>query len=84
MHGIARESRLSRSKLLTPEGTKCQGTKYHVQASIHHDKLRAIFSILATLIWTRLVFSVRAQEVLIPDPGLNAAIREALQNPAGL
>lgn len=27
--------------------------------------------------------SSTAQEVFIPDPGLNAAIREALQKPAG-
>lgn len=30
-----------------------------------------------------LVFSASAQEVTIPDPGLNSAIREALQKPTG-
>lgn len=36
-----------------------------------------------TLALTRSVTAAQAQEVLIPDPGLNAAAREALDNPAG-
>jgi len=39
-------------------------------------------SILAVIVGLG-VASARAQEVVIPDPGLNAAIREALQIPAG-
>src|SRR5438445_10790821 len=38
---------------------------------------------LAVLILTRFVASTLAQEVSIPDPGLNAAIRSALQKPSG-
>src|SRR5262245_27492961 len=36
-----------------------------------------------TLVWIGVFFSAGAQQVSIPDPGLNAAIREALQKPAG-
>src|SRR4051794_10114695 len=35
------------------------------------------------LILTGLIASARAQEVSIPDPGLNAAVRQALQKPNG-
>jgi formylglycine-generating enzyme required for sulfatase activity len=43
---------------------------------------RGIFCGIATLILTG-GFLASAQEVSIPDPGLNAAIREALQKPSG-
>jgi len=39
--------------------------------------------VFAVLVLTGLADTVMAQEVFIPDPGLNAAIREALQKPAG-
>src|SRR6185369_12199065 len=39
--------------------------------------------IVTALTLTSLVLSARAQEVSVPDPGLNAAIRAALQKPAG-
>ena len=39
--------------------------------------------VLAALILTGFVVSTPAQEVFIPDPGLNAAIREALNKPVG-
>src|SRR5436309_10193583 len=39
--------------------------------------------VLTLLILTGFVPSALAQEVSIPDPGLNAAIREALQKPSG-
>ena len=39
--------------------------------------------IIATLILIGFVASTRAQEVSIPDAGLNAAIREALNKPIG-
>src|SRR6266496_2369041 len=48
-----------------------------------NERKKTIFSILATLILTGFVVSTRAQEVSIPDPGLNAAIRAALQKPSG-
>jgi formylglycine-generating enzyme required for sulfatase activity len=43
---------------------------------------RTILSILATMILAGFMVSTCGQEVSIPDPGLNAAIREALQKPA--
>ena len=39
--------------------------------------------ILTVLVLAGFITSARAQEVSIPDPGLNAAIREALQKPNG-
>src|SRR5512144_235635 len=39
--------------------------------------------VLTALILTGFAASTRAQEVSIPDPGLNAAIREALNKPVG-
>jgi formylglycine-generating enzyme required for sulfatase activity len=39
--------------------------------------------VLILLVVTNLVAPTLAQEVSIPDPGLNAAIREALQKPSG-
>ena len=42
---------------------------------------RTIFNIILTLILLGLVISTRGQEVSIPDPGLNAAVRDALQIP---
>ena len=44
---------------------------------------RALFALCALGILTCFVFSSGAQEVTIPDPGLNAAIRQALQKPNG-
>ncbi len=38
---------------------------------------------LALLVRTSFTASLMAQEVSVPDPGLNAAIREALQKPNG-
>src|SRR3954468_16087536 len=45
--------------------------------------LRTIFQIFSTLILAAHLAPARAQEVLIPDPGLNAAIRETLKKPLG-
>src|SRR5881296_1381948 len=39
--------------------------------------------ILTVLVLTSFIVSTRAQEASIPDPGLNAAIRAALQKPFG-
>ena len=39
--------------------------------------------VLLALMLTGLVASIRAQEVSIPDPGLNAALRQALNKPVG-
>ena len=44
--------------------------------------MKTIFNVVQTLALTTLVISAQAQEVSIPDPGLNAAIREALQKPS--
>ena len=46
-------------------------------------KSRAFFALCAVGVLACFVFSSGAQEVTIPDPGLNAAIREALQKPNG-
>lgn len=43
-----------------------------------------LFRIVSLSILTGFLASVGAQEVSIPDSGLNAAIRQALQKPAGL
>ena len=40
--------------------------------------------VLNILVVTTFLPSTLAQEVSIPDPGLNPAIREALQKPSGL
>src|SRR5262245_8028250 len=45
--------------------------------------MRIISYIVAALTLTGLALSARAQEVSFPDPGLNAAIRQALQKPTG-
>src|SRR5437879_661642 len=48
-----------------------------------NERKRTILSVLATLILTGFMVSAHAQEVSIPDAGLNAAIRAALQKPSG-
>src|SRR5262245_38554679 len=45
--------------------------------------MRTLFKIICTLALSSFVASTFAQEVLIPDAGLNSAIREALQKPEG-
>src|SRR5580765_7245088 len=44
---------------------------------------KTIFALCAMAVMACFVFSAGAQEVSIPDPGLNAAIREALQKTSG-
>jgi len=44
---------------------------------------RTIFSAVTTVMLTGFIASSRAQEVSIPDPGLNAAVRQSLQKPDG-
>src|SRR5436190_1499851 len=46
-------------------------------------KSRRMLSIVLPLVLTSWITSAPAQEVVIPDPGLNAAIRETLQKPIG-
>jgi formylglycine-generating enzyme required for sulfatase activity len=46
-------------------------------------KLRALLSAIAMMALTCCVTPTLAQEVIIPDPGLNAAVRAALNKPAG-
>ena len=46
-------------------------------------KSRSLFVLYAVAIIACFVFSSGAQEISIPDPGLNAAIRDALQKPTG-
>ena len=45
--------------------------------------MKTLSQILRLLVLTSLMAMAQAQEVSIPDPGLNAAIRDALQKPAG-
>jgi len=45
--------------------------------------VKTILSIFATLVFASRTTSTFAQEISIPDPGLNAAIREALGKPSG-
>src|SRR5258707_12906493 len=40
-------------------------------------------SIMLLLVLTTLMATAQAQVVSVPDPGLNAAMRDALQKPAG-
>lgn len=49
--------------------------------SVH--QLRAILHVAQMLVLTGFTTSGLAQEVSVPDPGLNAAIRDALQKPTG-
>ena len=44
---------------------------------------RIVTGLVPTLISTAIIVSARGQEVSIPDPGLNAAVRETLQKPVG-
>src|SRR5262249_8373071 len=46
-------------------------------------KMRTVISVLASFLLTGITISPLAQDIAIPDPGLNAAIREALQKPTG-
>src|SRR4051794_39596971 len=46
-----------------------------------NEQLRTIFYIIQMAVLASIVPVAVAQEVFIPDPGLNAAIREALQKP---
>jgi hypothetical protein len=45
--------------------------------------MRNILSIIWALVLTGFVVTTLAQDVSIPDPGLNAAIRTAVQRPSG-
>jgi hypothetical protein len=45
---------------------------------------RTIFYILGTLILSGIAGIARAQGMIVPDPGLNAAIRSALSQPVKL
>jgi len=45
--------------------------------------LRVFFRVFFALALTSLLTTASAQEVIIPDPGLNAAVRAALNKPAG-
>jgi hypothetical protein len=51
--------------------------------AINVDHRKSAASIAATLVLTSLIGPAFAQEASIPDPGLNAAIHEALQIPDG-
>jgi len=45
--------------------------------------MKTLPQIVRLMMLTCLMATTQAQEVSIPDPGLNAAIRDALQKPAG-
>src|SRR5262245_25646645 len=46
-------------------------------------QMKRLSRMVVPLVLASFVTSVSAQEVSIPDPGLNAAIRDALQKPTG-
>ena len=48
-----------------------------------NERKRTVLYLLPALILSGFIVSTHAQEVSIPDPGLNAAMRETLQKPAG-
>src|SRR5437667_11775559 len=48
-----------------------------------NERKRTVFFLLGTLILSGFIASTRAQEVFVPDTGLNAAVRDALQKPSG-
>lgn len=54
---------------------------FKTQTSVH--SLKPILHLVRILALTSFLTSLRAQEVSVPDPGLNAAIRAALQKPVG-
>src|SRR6185436_852105 len=45
--------------------------------------MKTVLSAILTLALISVITTATAQEVLIPDPGLNAAIRQTLQKPTG-
>ena len=47
------------------------------------SKEQGILPVLVTLVFTGLIVSARAQEVSLPDPALDMAIRATLQKPSG-
>src|SRR5436190_1068525 len=47
------------------------------------EPMKTLSQILRLLVLTNLIAAAQAQDISVPDPGLNAAIREALQKPAG-
>src|SRR6516162_7726403 len=53
------------------------------QQSKHAMNVKTISQLGHVLICAGLLISARAQQVSIPDPGLDAAIRAALQKPTG-
>src|SRR5262245_15853898 len=53
----------------------------NVQTSMMNTRITS--AIFATVILTGFGVSTYAQDVSIPDPGLNAAVRETLQKPVG-
>src|SRR5262245_27276224 len=68
-------------RVFSPIGKWEQFPHYHLQISVL--KLKTKFAIVLTLALTSFIASAIAQEVIIPDPGLNAAIRQALEKPNG-
>src|SRR6266487_6347328 len=50
---------------------------------IRRTIMKTTRNIVRLLVLTSFIATAQAQEVSIPDPGLNAAIREALQKPSG-
>src|SRR5262249_51633843 len=60
-----------------------RGTSPFLTAQTSMMKKRTILSVLATIVFSCVGTSAFAQNVLIPDGGLDAAIRDALQKPVG-
>src|SRR6266536_1009044 len=79
-------ARLKRVDSLAPEVIKAFGA--FDLAAVADGAMKTIIHFILPLVLTLLaltsfVHSTLAQEVSIPDPGLNAAIRAALQKPVG-
>ncbi len=64
----------------TPVRGTDAGIKHYINKKSYREK---ILHFIGTLVLTGLITSALAQEVSIPDPGLNAAIRDTLQKPNG-
>src|SRR4051812_25204082 len=60
------------------------GTKWTLGSQTKVTNSNSIVFLWKAALLACILCSAGAQEVLVSDPGLNAAIRQALQNPSGL
>src|SRR5437660_9294842 len=59
------------------------GTNCAAQLSNYAMNINPVSRLVSVLVLFNFILSAGAQQVTIPDPGLNAAIRQALQKPTG-